>query len=57
VARAHCALAGLYDGNLLFLELFLEQYKQSWYIGAMVGVTACHDADQGSSPLSACSEK
>ncbi len=50
LATAHCDLAGLFDGNLLFIELSLEQYNQSWYIGAMVGVAACHDADQGSSP-------
>jgi hypothetical protein len=50
LARAHCTLAGLFDGNLLFIELLLEQYNQSWYIGAMVGVAACHDEDQGSSP-------
>jgi hypothetical protein len=49
LARAHCTLTGLFDGNLLFIELFLEQHNQS-YIGATVGVAACHDADQGSSP-------
>ncbi len=37
------------NGNLLFIELSLELYYQSWYIGAMVGVAACHDVDQGSS--------
>jgi hypothetical protein len=50
LARPHCDLAGLFNGNLLFIELSLELYDQSWYIGAMVGVAACHDVDQGSSP-------
>ncbi len=50
LARAHCDLVGLFYANLLFIELSLEQYNQSWYIGAMVGVAACHNADQGSSP-------
>ena len=45
----HCDLAGLFNGNLLFIELSLELCYQSWYIGAMVGVAACHDVDQGSS--------
>ncbi len=45
LARAHCTLAGLFDGNLLIIELFLELYNQSWYIDAMVGVTPCHDAE------------
>ncbi len=45
MARLHCDLAGLFNSNLLFIELSLE----SWYIGAMVGVAACHDVDQGSS--------
>ena len=49
LARPHCDLAGLFNGNLLFIELSLELYYQSWYIGAMVGVAACHDVDQGSS--------
>ncbi len=50
LARPHCDLAGLFNGNLLFIELSLELCYQSWYIGAMVGVAACHDVDQGSSP-------
>jgi len=50
LARPHCDLAGLFNGNLLFIELSLELYYQSWYIGAIVGVAACHDVDQGSSP-------
>ncbi len=33
---------------MLFIELSLELYYQSWYIGAMVGVAACHDVEQGS---------
>ncbi len=49
LARAHYALAVLFNGNLLFIELFLE-HNQSWYICAMVGVIAYHDADQCSSP-------
>ena len=49
LARPHCDLAGLFNGNLLFIELSLELYYQSRYIGAMVGVAACHDVDQGSS--------
>ncbi len=46
------SLAGLslFYGNLLFIELPLEQYNQSWYIGAIVGVTVYHDAEQGLSP-------
>jgi hypothetical protein len=43
-ARPHCDLAGLFNGNFLFI------YYQSWYIGAVVDMAACHDADQGSSP-------
>ncbi len=43
-------LAGLFYGNMLFIELSLEQYNKSWYIGAMVGAAACHNAEQGSSP-------
>ncbi len=59
-AGPHCDLAGLFNGNLLFIELSLKLYYQSWYrgIGAimmMVGVAACHDVDQaGVEP--ACSE-
>ncbi len=50
LARPHCDLAGsLFNGNLLFIELSLELFYQSWYIGAMVGVASCHDVDQGSS--------
>ncbi len=47
--RPHCDLAGLFNGNLLFIELSQELYYLSWYIGAMVDVAACHDVDQGSS--------
>ncbi len=52
LARPLCDLAGLFnhDGNLLFIELSLKLNYQSWYIGAIVGVAACHDVDQGSSP-------
>jgi hypothetical protein len=50
LARPHCDLAGLFNGNLLFIELFLELYYQLWYIDAVVGMAAYHDADQGSSP-------
>ncbi len=49
LARPHSDLAGLFNGNLLFIELSLELHYQSWYIGAMVGVAACYDVDQGSS--------
>ncbi len=49
LARPHCDLAVLFNGNSLFIELSLELYYQSWNIGAMVGVAACHDVDQGSS--------
>jgi hypothetical protein len=35
---------------MLFIKLPLEQYNQSLYIGAMVGVAACYDAEQGLSP-------
>ena len=52
-----CDLAGLFNGYLLFIELSLELYYQSWYIGAMVGVAACHDVDQGSSPRAVNYEK
>ncbi len=30
LARPHCDLAGLFNGNLLFIELSLELYYQSW---------------------------
>jgi hypothetical protein len=49
LARPHCDLAGLFNGNFLFIELSLELCYPSWYIGAVIGVAACHDADQGSS--------
>jgi hypothetical protein len=50
LARPHCDLAGLFKGNLLFIELSLYLYYQSSYIGAVVGMAACHDADQDSNP-------
>ncbi len=36
-SQAPLHLAGLFNGNLLFIELSLELYYQSWYIGAVVG--------------------